>query len=143
IHDILTVFARRSPSNRISILPVAVQGAEAAGQIAAAIARANRRKAAGEEDFDVVLVGRGGGSLEDLWAFNEEVVARAIAASALPVVSAVGHETDFSIADFVADLRAPTPSAAAELLSVDHAQLAETFEGYAVLLEQALLRRLR
>lgn len=143
IHDILSVLARRSPLTRISILPVAVQGAEAAGQIAAAIARANRLVAEAAQDFDVLLVGRGGGSLEDLWAFNEEVVARAIVASSLPVVSAVGHETDFSIADFVADLRAPTPSAAAELLSVDQVQLQETFVGYTVLLEEALRRRLR
>ncbi len=119
IHDILTVLARRCPAIEVSILPVAVQGEGAAAEIAAAIERANRLQAAGEVQLDALIVGRGGGSLEDLWAFNEEVVARAIAASDLPVVSAVGHEVDFSIADMVADQRAPTPSAAAEMLSPD------------------------
>ncbi len=109
IRDILTVLRRRFANLRVLLYPVRVQGEGAAGEIAAAIAELNRRG-----DVDVLIVGRGGGSLEDLWAFNEEVVARAIAASALPVISAVGHETDFTIADFVADLRAPTPSAAAE-----------------------------
>lgn len=119
IHDILTVLKRRCPAIEVSILPVAVQGEEAAAEIAAAIERANRLHAEGAVRLDALIVGRGGGSLEDLWAFNEEVVARAIAASELPVVSAVGHEIDFSIADMVADHRAPTPSAAAEMLSPD------------------------
>jgi exodeoxyribonuclease VII large subunit len=119
IHDILTVLRRRSPSIAVYLLPVAVQGEGAAAQIAGAIERANRWHAEGRIQLDALIVGRGGGSLEDLWAFNEEVVARAIAASALPIVSAVGHEVDFSIADLVADHRAPTPSAAAELLSPD------------------------
>jgi len=119
IHDILTVLRRRCPGIAVSLLPVAVQGEGAATQIAAAIERANRWQRQGKVQLDALVVGRGGGSLEDLWAFNEEVVARAIAASTLPVVSAVGHEVDFSIADLVADVRAPTPSAAAELLSPD------------------------
>lgn len=119
IHDILTVLRRRWPAMEVYILPVAVQGEAAAGEIVAAIERANRLAASGEVALDALIVGRGGGSLEDLWAFNEEVVARAIAASTLPVVSAVGHEVDFTIADMVADARAATPSAAAELLSPD------------------------
>ncbi len=114
IRDILTVLKRRFPSIPVVIYPVAVQGSDAAAQIAAAIRRAGERG-----DCDVLIVGRGGGSLEDLWAFNEEPVARAIYAAPIPVVSAVGHEIDFTIADFVADVRAPTPSAAAELLSPD------------------------
>ncbi|TGD73987.1 exodeoxyribonuclease VII large subunit [Mangrovimicrobium sediminis] len=119
IHDILTVLRRRDPGIEVFVLPVAVQGEGAAAQIAASIERANRWHATGKCTLDALLVGRGGGSLEDLWAFNEEVLARAIAASELPVVSAVGHEVDFTIADMVADQRAPTPSAAAELLSED------------------------
>lgn len=114
IHDILTVLQRRCPALPVALYPTAVQGAEAAGQIVRAIALANR-----DQRCDVLIIGRGGGSLEDLWPFNEEVVARAIAASAIPVVSAVGHEVDVSISDLVADLRAPTPSAAAELISPD------------------------
>lgn len=114
IRDILTVLKRRFPAIPVVIYPVAVQGEGAAREIAEAIRLAGRRK-----ECDVLIVGRGGGSLEDLWAFNEEVVARAIHDSPLPVVSAVGHEVDFTIADFVADVRAPTPSAAAELLSPD------------------------
>ena len=117
IHDILTVLKRRDPRIEVDIYPTAVQGKEASAQIVAAIERANR-----DQQVDVLIVGRGGGSLEDLWCFNEEQVARAIFASALPVVSAVGHEVDFSIADFVADLRAATPSAAAELVSSDQTE---------------------
>ena len=119
VHDILTVLRRRCPAIEVSLLPVPVQGNEAAQQIASAIERANRWQQDGRIQLDALIVGRGGGSLEDLWAFNEEVVARAIAASVLPVISAVGHEVDFSIADMVADHRAATPSAAAELLSPD------------------------
>jgi exodeoxyribonuclease VII large subunit len=110
LQDIKSVLARRQPSLEVVLLPVRVQGGGAAEEIAAAIEQMNRYR-----EIDVLIVGRGGGSLEDLWAFNEEVVARAIYASKIPVISAVGHEVDFSIADFVADLRAPTPSAAAEL----------------------------
>ena len=112
IRDILSVLKRRFANLEILIHPVRVQGDTAKGEIAQAIDDLNREF----PHLDVLLVGRGGGSLEDLWAFNEEVVARAIAASKIPVVSCVGHETDFTIADFVADLRAPTPSAAAELV---------------------------
>ena len=112
VRDILSVLKRRSPHLEIVIAPVLVQGDEAAGQIAQAIEDLNHFKPA----LDVLLVGRGGGSMEDLWAFNEEAVARAIYKSKIPVISCVGHEVDFTIADFVADLRAPTPSAAAELV---------------------------
>lgn len=112
IRDMIRTLKRRFPGLRIVLAPVAVQGDGAAPQIANAIAELNRRGG-----FDVLIVGRGGGSLEDLWAFNEEIVARAIASSAIPVVSAVGHETDFTIADFVADHRASTPTAAAEIVA--------------------------
>ncbi|MBN8945978.1 MAG: exodeoxyribonuclease VII large subunit [Rhodanobacter sp.] len=114
IRDVLSVLARRWPLADVEILPVPVQGREAPPAIVAML-----RKASASARYDVLLLARGGGSLEDLWAFNDEAVARAIHASAVPVVSAVGHEIDFSIADFVADLRAPTPSAAAELLVPD------------------------
>lgn len=114
VHDILNVLQRRYPVARVILLPVAVQGKGAAEEIARAITLANQTDVV---KLDVLIVGRGGGSLEDLQAFNEEIVARAIFSSDIPIVSAVGHETDFSIADFVADLRAPTPSAAAELIT--------------------------
>jgi len=112
VRDILSVLKRRNPHLEVFIAPVLVQGDEAAPQIAQAIEDLNQFTPA----LDVLLVGRGGGSMEDLWAFNEEVVARAIFKSKIPVISCVGHEVDFTIADFVADLRAPTPSAAAELV---------------------------
>lgn len=111
IRDMLRVIKRRHPNMHIIIYPVPVQGAEAAPSIVEALRYFNS-----ERNVDVVIAGRGGGSLEDLWAFNEEPVARAIYASAIPVISAVGHETDYTIADFAADLRAPTPSAAAEMV---------------------------
>ncbi len=114
IRDIINVSTRRNPNVYIRLLPVPVQGAGAAEKIVKAIKRMNDENLA-----DVIILARGGGSLEDLWPFNEEIVARAIFASELPVISAVGHETDFTIADFVADLRAPTPSAAAELAVPD------------------------
>ncbi len=117
VQDILSVFARRFPSTRITLLPVAVQGKEATDEIVNAIQTANRL--AKKLGLQALIVGRGGGSLEDLQAFNEERVARAIFSSDLPVCSAVGHEVDFTVADFVADLRAPTPSAAAEQMSPD------------------------
>ncbi len=114
IRDIIHVISRRCPGTEIILAPVRVQGDGAAGEIAAAIELFNRQKNA-----DVLIIGRGGGSLEDLWPFNEEKVARAIFASQIPTISAVGHEVDFTMADFVADLRAPTPSAAAELAVPD------------------------
>ncbi|MEJ6656396.1 MAG: exodeoxyribonuclease VII large subunit [Pseudomonas sp.] len=113
VRDIISVFGRRAPFIELVISPTAVQGREAAPQIVRALERADRA------GFDALILARGGGSLEDLWPFNEEMVARAIAACQTPIISAVGHETDVSISDFVADLRAPTPSAAAELLSPD------------------------
>ena len=117
LQDILSVFARRSPSTKITLLPVSVQGAEAPSEIVRAIELAN--KLSSKLGLESLIVARGGGSLEDLQAFNEESVARAISNSELPITSAVGHEIDYTIADFVADLRAPTPSAAAEVLSTD------------------------
>jgi exodeoxyribonuclease VII large subunit len=139
IADILTVLKRRSPSIEVSLFPVAVQGADSGQQICDAIARANRWQCEGKITLDALIIGRGGGSLEDLWAFNEERVALAIAASDLPTVSAVGHEIDFTIADFVADERAPTPSAAAELVSPDQSELKEQL----AVVEQRLVRVMR
>ncbi|EGQ9817646.1 exodeoxyribonuclease VII large subunit [Vibrio parahaemolyticus] len=115
LYDILDVLKRRDPSLPVVIYPTMVQGDDAAIQIAQAIGRANSRN-----ECDVLIVGRGGGSLEDLWCFNNELLARTIAASQIPIISAVGHEVDMTIADFVADVRAPTPSAAAELVSRDN-----------------------
>ncbi|MEE8059344.1 MAG: exodeoxyribonuclease VII large subunit [Pseudomonadales bacterium] len=142
IHDILTVLARRFADIPVTIFPTAVQGQGAAQTIAAAIDSANQLATEGSYNFDVILTGRGGGSMEDLWAFNEEVVARAIYNSHLPVVSAVGHEVDFTIADFVADVRAPTPSAAAELLSPDSRELLQTFNGFEQRLSRQILLQL-
>lgn len=118
LHDILQILRRRNPVLEVIIYPTLVQGKEAAQDIVASIKIANIR-----QECDVLIVGRGGGSLEDLWCFNEEIVARAIFSSQIPIISAVGHETDVTIADFVADLRASTPSAAAELLSRDQKEL--------------------
>ncbi|MBF0217757.1 MAG: exodeoxyribonuclease VII large subunit, partial [Candidatus Omnitrophica bacterium] len=125
IRDIITVARRRDPGIEITVYPVMVQGEGAKDEIASAIASLNEyngnigTNCPGGNPIDVMIVGRGGGSIEDLWAFNEEIVARAIAASDIPVVSAVGHEIDFTISDFVADKRAPTPSAAAEMIIAD------------------------
>lgn len=124
LHDILIILDRRFANLRILICPARVQGQGSAEDIAHSIERLN----ADYPQLDVLLVGRGGGSLEDLWAFNEEVVARAIAASKIPIISCVGHETDFTIADFVADLRAPTPSAAAELVIQAKSELLQQLE---------------
>ncbi len=118
LRDVLQVLGRRYPLAKVILAPTLVQGEAAPPQIVAALAALNKR-----EDVEVILVVRGGGSLEDLWAFNDEQVARAIAASRLPVVSGVGHETDFTLADFAADVRAPTPSAAAEIVSPDRVDL--------------------
>jgi len=115
LHDILTILSRRAPSLPVTLYPTLVQGDAAAAQIAAAITQADTR--AKQDGCELLLVCRGGGSMEDLWAFNHEAVARAIAACQLPVISGVGHETDTTLADFAADLRAPTPSAAAEIAS--------------------------
>lgn len=117
VRDILTVLRRRFPSVPVTIYPAAVQGDAAPGELIAALADAVRR-----DDCDVLIMGRGGGSIEDLWAFNNEQLARAIAACPIPLVSAVGHEVDFTIADFVADVRAPTPTAAAALVVPDRAE---------------------
>ena len=143
IRDMLTVIGRRFPGLEVLIHPVAVQGEGAAGEVVAALGRLGART-----DLDVVVVARGGGSLEDLWAFNEEAVARAIAASPIPVISAVGHETDVTIADFVADLRAPTPSAAAELVVARRDELRQrvddlTARGLAALQHGLSVRRHR
>lgn len=125
IEDIESVLYRRAPYLKLLLKPVKVQGTGAAQEIAQAIHEVNK-----ERDVDLIIVGRGGGSLEDLWAFNEEIVARAIFDSLVPVISAVGHEIDFTIADFVADLRAPTPSVAAELAVPDKNELIKNFLGF-------------
>lgn len=145
IRDILTVLHRRDPAIRVTVVPVPVQGDQAPAAIVRALATCNRlaRGADDEARFDAILLGRGGGSLEDLWAFNDENVARAIAASELPVISAVGHEVDFSIADFVADVRAPTPSAAAELVSRDWRLQLQQLLGWRQRLLEATQRHLR
>jgi exodeoxyribonuclease VII large subunit len=137
IQDMLTILERRFPGLAVLVHPVPVQGKGCAPEIAAAIARLGARA-----DLDVLIVARGGGSLEDLWAFNEEVVARAIAASPIPVISAVGHETDVTIADFVADLRAPTPSAAAELAAAQREELCLRLDELAARAEGAVMAML-
>jgi len=137
IHDILNVLGRRHAGVHILIAPVKVQGEGAAEEVAAAVRDLNVYAG-----VDVIIVGRGGGSMEDLWAFNEEVVARAIFASRIPVVSAVGHEVDFTIADFVADLRAPTPSAAAELVVASKTQLVADCSGLERRLHRAMQQQL-
>ncbi len=136
IRDIINVSTRRDPNVYIRLLPIPVQGEGAAVKIAEAIRFMNEKKLA-----DVIILGRGGGSLEDLWPFNEEIVARAIYDSEIPLVSSVGHETDFTIADFVADLRAPTPSAAAELVVADSEDLQNTIAIYQNRLKISLKRK--
>lgn len=136
IRDILTVLSRRFANVELLIYPVRVQGEGAAGEIARAIDDLNR-----VGNLDVMIVGRGGGSLEDLWAFNEEIVARAIHRSAVPVISAVGHEVDFTIADFVADLRAATPSAAAELVVRSKKEITAELDALCHRLDMSQLRR--
>jgi len=137
IHDILTTLRRRFPAIEVLLIPVPVQGAGSAEKIAEAI-----RNAEIHGDCDALIVARGGGSLEDLWAFNEEIVARAIFECEIPLVSSIGHETDFTIADFVADARAPTPTAAAEMLSPDMAQWMQHFERTESRLEKLVRDRL-
>jgi len=137
VHDILTVLKRRHAPVEVLIIPVKVQGEGAAREVAAAIRDFNLYR-----EVDVLIVGRGGGSMEDLWAFNEEVVARAISASRIPVVSAVGHEVDFTITDFVADLRAPTPSAAAEMVVRSREELEGELRHLTTRLSSAMGRKL-
>ena len=136
IRDIINVSTRRNPNVYIRLYPVPVQGAGAGIKIADAIKIMNEKNLA-----DVIILARGGGSLEDLWPFNEEIVARSIYESEIPIVSAVGHETDFSISDFVADLRAPTPSAAAELVVTDISELENKINLYQKRLKMALKRK--
>jgi exodeoxyribonuclease VII large subunit len=137
IRDIIQVMGRRFPNFHLKLIPAAVQGAGAAAGIADGVRLFNERG-----DVDVIIVGRGGGSMEDLWAFNDETLARTIAASRIPVVSAVGHETDFTICDFVADLRAPTPSAAAELVMPRRTDLESGVQDLRNRLAKGLDRRL-
>jgi len=123
VRDILTTIDRRYPNVRVTVFPVLVQGQNAKTSIVQAIEKVNELN-----EYDVMIVGRGGGSIEELWAFNEEIVARAIAASDIPIISAVGHETDFTISDFVADYRAPTPTGAAEVAVPSQAEVAERIQ---------------
>ena len=138
VHDMLRILRKRFPLVKVRLLPVRVQGAEAPGEIASAIYYANRYRLG-----DLLIVGRGGGSIEDLWAFNDERVARAIYDSAIPVISAVGHEPDVTISDFVADLRAATPSNAAELAVPDQFALRQTLDSVSTAMATALARQLK
>lgn len=138
LRDMLRILRKRYPLCEVKLLPVRVQGEEAPGEIAAALAYANRYRVA-----DLIITGRGGGSIEDLWAFNDERVARAIAASQIPVISAVGHEPDVTISDFVADLRAATPSNAAELAVPDQMELRQALAARQALLLTQMQKRLK
>ena len=138
VHDMLRILRKRYPLTKVRLLPVRVQGAEAPGEIAAAIRDANRYKLA-----DLLIVGRGGGSIEDLWAFNDELVAHAIYESEIPVISAVGHEPDVTISDYVADLRAATPSNAAELAVPDQDALRQNLDAMSSAMASALSRQLK
>jgi exodeoxyribonuclease VII large subunit len=135
--DFVTAVTARFPAARVLVAETYVQGPQAAQSVAATLA-----SLAQQPEVDVVVVARGGGAIEDLWAFNHEAVARAIAAVSVPVVSAIGHETDFTIADFVADVRAPTPSAAAELMVPDRAVLADTLDDLLARAERAVKAQL-
>ncbi|HBR08351.1 MAG TPA: exodeoxyribonuclease VII large subunit, partial [Clostridiales bacterium] len=137
VHDIIRVMGKRWPSSKIILLPVRVQGPEAPPEIASALRYANRHRVA-----ELIITGRGGGSIEDLWAFNDERVARAIAESVIPVISAVGHEPDVTIADFVADLRAATPSNAAELAVPDENEIREGLLSADIRLSQAMRKQI-
>ena len=138
VHDMLRILRKRYPLTKVRLLPVRVQGAEAPGEIAAAIRYANRYRLA-----DLLIVGRGGGSIEDLWAFNDELVAHAIYESEIPVISAVGHEPDVTISDYVADLRAATPSNAAELAVPDQDALRQNLDAMSSAMVSALSRQLK
>lgn len=138
VHDMLRILRKRWPLTKVLLFPVRVQGVEAAGEIAAAIRYANYYRLA-----DLLIVGRGGGSMEDLWAFNEEIVAHAIYESQIPVISAVGHEPDVTISDFVADLRAATPSNAAELAVQDQDALRQTLDQLSVAMAAAMTRQIK
>lgn len=137
LHDVMTTLSRRAPYARLILYPTLVQGAEATAQIAAAIEAANEHNQA-----DVLLLCRGGGSLEDLWSFNEAAVVKAIAASRLPIIAGIGHETDTTLADLAADVRAPTPTAAAELIAPDKTRLLSQMEGNQRRLQQLVMRRI-
>ncbi len=136
IRDILNILSRRAPHLQVTVVPAIVQGESSAGSI-----RDGFQKALQLPNVNVVIVGRGGGSIEDLWGFNDEKLARMIAASPIPVISAVGHEIDFTIADFVADLRAPTPSAAAELVARSHQEIQLRLEQQVKLLSSAWTKK--
>lgn len=136
IRDIINVLSRRFYNVKIKLYPVQVQGEQAAGQIAAAVRRLNELG-----NVDVIIIARGGGSLEELWAFNEEIVARGIFESRIPVISAVGHETDFTISDFVADVRAPTPSAAAELVMPERTVVENRLDNFRMRLRNAAVKK--
>ena len=138
VHDMLRILKKRYPISKVRLIPVRVQGAEAPGEIAAAISYANHYQLA-----DVLIVGRGGGSIEDLWAFNEEIVAHAIYRSEIPVISAVGHEPDVTISDFVADLRAATPSNAAELAVPDQDALRQSMDSLSASMSAVLSRQIK
>ena len=138
VHDMLRIMKKRYPISKVRLIPVRVQGEEAPGEIAAAIDYANHFQLA-----DVLIVGRGGGSIEDLWAFNEEIVARAIYRSQIPVISAVGHEPDVTISDFVADLRAATPSNAAELVVPDQDALRQSMDSMSMSMAAVLSRQIK
>jgi exodeoxyribonuclease VII large subunit len=140
LQDILNVLSRRYPLAEIILAPTQVQGEGASRQIAAAIGALNKLEA--DEAVDVIIVARGGGSIEELWAFNEETVARAVYSSRVPVVTGVGHETDFTIVDYVADLRAPTPSAAAEMVAPDIEDVEDAIAGWQRMLINDMMGRL-
>ena len=143
LHDILAVLERRSPMTEVFLFPVPVQGADAPEALVQAVGQANALHQQQLLPLDVLILGRGGGSAEDLWAFNDEALARAIANSKLPIVSAVGHEVDFSISDFVADQRAATPSAAAELVSLDQSEWSQRLDDAQRILQGLMSRRLK
>ncbi|MFT5320839.1 MAG: exodeoxyribonuclease VII large subunit [Pseudohongiellaceae bacterium] len=142
VRDIISTLGRRFPAIAVTVIPVTVQGNTAAAEMIAAIKLANKKQGC-LADLDVLIIGRGGGSLEDLWSFNDEALARSIVESKLPVISAVGHEVDFTIADFVADYRAATPTAAAEILSPDRQEYSAVFTAYTRQLSAQILKSLR